>query len=245
MNEDHDQKPALPPAFRIEGDRAALFGALAKARKAFKQLTVNQTADVVKEGKKLYDFDYADLESVQSATAPVLAECGLVITQPWWSDNEGFVSATILAHETGAMMVTETWFRHPGDWQKLGSALSYIERYQWKAILGISAKKDDDDGAAASRGNGNGAPAAAPARQATRAPQAAAKPEVKRGTVTDAQLHDIVELAEELRWDGITGAAFMKETIGFSCKLESLNEPEAKKLIEAMVAQQAKQAAAS
>jgi hypothetical protein len=135
-------------------------------------------------------------------------------------------------------MSTETWFAKPADWQKLGSALSYVQRYQWRSILGISASKEDDDGATASRGNGNGA--AAPARPSTRAPQSAAKPEIKRGTVTDAQLHDIVELAEELHWDGITGATFMKATIGYSCKLEALNEPDAKKLIEAMVAEQSK-----
>lgn len=240
--DDVQEKPPVPPAFRIEGDRALLFGALAKARAAFKVLANNQTGVVEKDGRKLYEYDYADLATVQDATTASLSANGLVITQPWWSDGDGYVSLTMLAHESGAYMSTETWFAKPADWQKLGSALSYVQRYQWRSILGISASKEDDDGATASRGNGNGAPA--PARQATRAPQAAAPAQVKRGTVTEAQLHDIVEMAEELHWDGVTGAKFMKDAIGFSCKLEMLNEPDAKKLIAAMVAEQGKAAPA-
>lgn len=239
-----EEKPAPPPAFRIEGDRAALFGALAKARKAFAPLTNNQTGEVVKDGKKLYEYDYSDLESVQSATAPALADCGLVITQPWWSDGEGYVSSTILAHETGAMMVTETWFRQPGDWQKTGSALSYIKRYQWCAILGISAK-DDDDGAAASKGNGNGA--SAPARQAMRAPQTAPKPAPRpspaANAATEAQITDILEVAGELGLDSPGIESFMQTALGYTCGSSQLSTSDAKKLLEAMVGEQSKRAA--
>lgn len=246
MGDQKETPPAPPPAFRIEGDRAVLFGALVKARAGFKPLENNQTGDVVKDGKRLYSYDYADLANVQEATAPALAANGLMIMQPWWSDGEGYVSSTILAHVSGALMATETWFKSPGAWQQVGSALSYIQRYQWRSILGISASKDDDDGASTNNGAGNGASALAPARQATRAPQTTTRPAAtQHGTVTEAQLHDIVELAEDLHWDGITGANFMKAAIGFSCKLEALNEPDARKLIAAMVAEQTKQAAAS
>ena len=244
MSETQETPPAPPPAFRIEGDRVALFGALVKARAAFKTLANNQEGRVEKDGKLLYTYDYADLANVQEATAPALAAAGLVIMQPWWSDGEGYVSSTMLVHASGALMATETWFKHPGTWQQVGSALSYIQRYQWRSILGISASKDDDDGAAT---NGNGAPRPAPARQATRAPQAAPKPAPAappRGTATDAQLTDIVDMAEEMGWDGVTGGAFMKQALGYSCRLEALNEADAKKLIAAMVEEQSKRAPA-
>jgi hypothetical protein len=229
---------APPPAFRIEGDRALLFGALAKARAAFKPLENNRTVDVEKDGRKLYGFDYADLATVQDATTAALSANGLVITQPWWSDGDGYVALTMLAHASGAYMSSETWFSRPPDWQKLGSALSYIQRYQWRSILGISAPRDDDDGKTAS--DGNGAPARPPARAATRQPPAP-KPaaERPRGSATDAQLHDIREVAGELRWGKASGEAFMKQALGYVAELEALSEGDAKKLLAAMVEAQA------
>lgn len=252
MSEVQETTPAPPPAFRIDGDRVALFGALVKARAAFKPLENNQTGEVVKDGRKLYSYDYADLASVQEATAPALAAHGLVIMQPWWSDGEGYVSSTILAHVSGALMATETWFKNPGTWQQVGSALSYVQRYQWRAILGISASKDDDDGAnasgnGASNGHSNGK---AQPRPATRAPQAAPEPRPAQaakprpqGAASDAQLQDISDVAAEMGWNRDKGEAFMKTALGYVAELEALSTGDAKKLLEAMVVAQNQRAA--
>lgn len=235
-----------PAAFKIEGDRIALFAALVKARAAFKTLANNQEGRVEKDGKLLYVYDYADLANVQEATAPALAAAGLVIMQPWWSDGDGYVSATMLAHVSGAYMATETWFKHPGTWQQVGSALSYIQRYQWRSILGISASKDDDD-AASGGGASNGKPHAtvSAVRPAMRQPRPAPAPAPRpQGSASDAQLQDISDVAAEMGWTRDRGESFMKQTLGYVSELGALSGGDAKKLLDAMVAAQS-QAAAS
>lgn len=248
MSDEKETAPTTPaPAFRIEGDRATLFGALVKARAAFKALANNQEGRVEKDGKLLYTYDYADLANVQDATSPALANAGLVIMQPWWSDGEGYVSSTMLVHVSGAMMATETWFKHPGTWQQVGSALSYIQRYQWRSILGISASKDDDDGARATNGaganNGNGQQqrgARPAARQLSAAPKPAPRPV---GAATDAQITDILEVAGELGLDSPGIESFMQTALGYTCGSNELSVSDAKKLLEAMVSEQNKRAA--
>lgn len=233
---------SLPPAaFRIEGDRAMLFGALAKARNEFKPLETNQTANVEKEGRKLYAFDYADLATLQEATTPALSKHGLCISQPWWSDGEGYVLLTILMHESGASMSAETWFPRPPDWQKLGSALSYQQRYQWRSFLGISASKDDDDANAAVGNSGTQIQPKQRNGGASRAPAAAPRP---AGSITDAQMHDIRELAGELKWGRPQGEKVMQEALGYVAELEALPKEDATKLIAAMVEAQKKASAA-
>jgi hypothetical protein len=242
-----------PPAFKIEGDRKELFGALAKARAEFKSLEANQTADIEgKDGRRGYKFDYADLATLQEATTPALSKHGLCISQPWWSEGDGYVLLTILMHESGAFMSSETWFSRPPDWQKLGSALSYQQRYQWRSFLGISASKDDDDANGAS-GNG-GANYPTPARRQASVPSPAASPRPApaaakagprpQGSITDAQLNDISEVAREMGWNRDRGEAFMKDAIGYVAELEALPKEDAQKLIAAMVAAQGQRGAA-
>lgn len=226
---------APPPAFRIEGDRAALFGALAKARPEFASLETNQTAEVEKDGRKLYSFDYADLATLQQATTGALSKHGLVLMQPWWSDGEGYVLMTMLAHASGASISTETWLPRQQDWQKLGSALSYLQRYQWRSILGISASKDDDD-ANAAVGNSGTQTRPRPAPQASRQPP----PARPTGAITDAQLRDIGDIAKELGLNKAKGESIMKEVCGFVAPLEELPKADAQKLLVALVDMQKK-----
>lgn len=231
------QQPATPAAFRIVGDAGELFSALIAARGEFRPLEANQEGKVERDGRVLYTYDYADLAELQAVTTPGLGKNGLVITQPWWSDGDGYVLLTMLAHKTGAYMATETWFPKAGTWQQLGSSLSYLKRYQWCSILGIATRKDDDDAAAA--GPSNGAKPASAARPATRAPVPKSAPR-PQGSITDAQLNDITEMARELDWNQAVGETFMKGVLGYVAELPAIPKEDADRLIKAMVEEQKK-----
>lgn len=208
-----------PPPFRILGDRGALFTAFSKARAEFGSLNTNQTADVQMKAGGSYKFDYADLSSIQDATVPALAKYGLSIFQPWWQEADGYVLLTILAHESGASMETETFFREDGNKQALGSALTYLQRYQWRSVCGISASKDDDDG---NQAVGNRA--VVTQRQTPPKPQGIPEP----------LMAEITALAKHLNFDKAKGEAFMKAHLKFVKPLDVLTKEEAGRLIVEM-----------
>lgn len=147
---DRDEPPEQPAPFRILGDRAKLFGALSKARGVFSELETSRTAKIrgeTQSGKAYeYGYDYADLGTLQDATVPALSANGLTIIQCYWDIKDGHVLLTILGHESGACLEVEVYIPPQKDVQKLGSAITYHKRYQWSALCGIAAKRDDDDG---------------------------------------------------------------------------------------------------
>ena len=89
-----------------------------------------------------YKFKYADLSACVSAATKPLKENGLSIVQI----INGQKLITILAHKSGQ------WFRSEADirvaptanYQELGSAITYLKRYSYCAMLGIVADTDDD-----------------------------------------------------------------------------------------------------
>ncbi len=212
-----------PPPFRIVGDRAALFTALAKARAEFPSLDTSRTVEVETRAGPKYTFDYADLAASQAATVPALSKHGLVISQPWWQEGDGFVLLTILAHESGASMETETYFVEDGNKQALGSALTYLQRYQWRSVCGISASKDDDDG---SQAVGNRA-VVTPRQTPSRIPPTA-------GATPDPLMVEITDLARKLDFSKAQALVFMKEKCKLTKQVEFLTPEEAGRFIVAM-----------
>lgn len=136
------------PSFRMVGDMAPLFSAKAKARSEFKPIVKDKSVTVFKDGKKLYDFVYADLGKVIEATEKGLSTNGLDLM--WFLSDapDGKTLRCILAHSSGAY-IESTITIPPGERpQDLGSALTYARRYQAQCVLGV-APEDDDDGSAA------------------------------------------------------------------------------------------------
>jgi hypothetical protein len=116
----------------------ALIGALAKFQKVM--TTVAATAD-----NPFFKSKYADLASVAKAASRDLAENGLVVTQ---LIGRGTLT-TMLCHTSGE------WIRSTGDLHAIkddpqanGSAITYMRRYAYLAILGLVADKDDDGNSA-------------------------------------------------------------------------------------------------
>ncbi len=88
---------------------------------------------------------YADLWTIKAACDPVLSGLGLVITQFPGDNGNGPTLITRLAHVSGEFMEAETPLFMPKDTpQDQGSAITYMRRYSYSAILGIVADPDDD-----------------------------------------------------------------------------------------------------
>jgi hypothetical protein len=106
-----------------------------------------------------YRSHYADLAEVIAVSRPVLNKHGLAIMQFPSAEGEKVTLLTLLAHESGEW-VSEVNSTIPGKEPKGGgpfvpgrspqadgSAISYLRRYGWQAIIGLPA--EDDDGEAA------------------------------------------------------------------------------------------------
>jgi len=102
---------------------------------------------------------YADLASIMQAVAPMLAECGLAVTQLAEIDESerGNVNLTTMLLHASGQYIASTISMSPvkQDPQAYGSAITYARRYAVCSILGLAPDEDDD-------GNAASAPAAAP-----------------------------------------------------------------------------------
>lgn len=88
-----------------------------------------------------YKFKYADLSACVKAASPALKEHGLSVAQ---LINDGKL-ITILSHKSGQWLKSELTLPPQGvDYQAFGSAITYLKRYSYCAILGIVADTDDD-----------------------------------------------------------------------------------------------------
>jgi hypothetical protein len=136
------------PGFRLFGETAALFAALAKAQAAFgpiertKEVTVRPKDNT----KSSYKFLYAPYENLIEATRGPLAANGLTVSQPYHSVQDGWMLRTILAHSSGAFMEATDFIPYskaPAN-QDLGGYLSYRKRYGYAGILCLASEDDDD-----------------------------------------------------------------------------------------------------
>jgi hypothetical protein len=88
---------------------------------------------------------YATLSAIVSTSKPILADCGLSISQ--LTEGDGGVT-TILMHISGEyLMSTLTLKSVKDDPQAHGSAITYARRYSYASILGIVSDQDDDGNA--------------------------------------------------------------------------------------------------
>ena len=88
---------------------------------------------------------YATLDSMQTATRPILARHGLSIVQ---LPTLAPALITRLMHSSGQYIESETPIAANLKPQEYGSALTYMRRYSYAAMLNITADEDDDAEAA-------------------------------------------------------------------------------------------------
>ena len=136
-------KPALDV-----NQQGALALALSKAQSAFLPLKKDGKVEIgMKNGEK-YGYKYATLAACFETTRKALADNELALTQVLESRAEGLVLISRLIHSSGGEIAST--MRVPIDEgarnfiQGMGSSITYIRRYSYSALLGISADEDDD-----------------------------------------------------------------------------------------------------
>lgn len=88
-----------------------------------------------------YSFKYADLCACVKAATPALKANGLSVCQ-LISDGK---LVTILSHKSGQWFKSELMLPSQStDYQAYGSAITYLKRYSYCAILGVVADTDDN-----------------------------------------------------------------------------------------------------
>lgn len=118
-----------------------LLKSLIAAKKEFKAIA---------KDKKSNRNSYASLDSILSSVEPALLENNLVITQQVERQEDLIVLVTKLYHVSGEVMITTYPLPLDGDFQKQGSALTYLRRYALCALLSVTAEEDDDNSVATS-----------------------------------------------------------------------------------------------
>lgn len=115
--------------------------ALSAFQGSIEQPKLEKEVKVKTKSGSSYSFKYADLCACVKAAAPVLKANSLSVCQ-LVSENK---LVTILSHKSGQWFKSELLLPSPtGDFQAYGSAITYLKRYSYCAILGIVADTDDD-----------------------------------------------------------------------------------------------------
>lgn len=145
MSEEMEVQPMLVEA---EPEIGQLVAALASAQLEFE--TVKKDAD-----NPYYNSKYADLADIIAATQPALAKHGLVVIQLPKVDIERQQATliSILAHKSGQSIRSSMTFPASMrgkdgsprfDAQSCGSAITYLRRYAYQPLVGVTAEVDDD-----------------------------------------------------------------------------------------------------
>jgi len=128
-----------------------------------------QEVPTIHKGTKGYGYSYADLPHIFETINPLLAKHKLGFTQ---TVNGTQLCTTIFHIESGetiegcAYIPQGVTLKGMNDFQVLGSAITYMRRYQLSAMLGLVTDKDTDAGG----------------EQTTKAKPQPSKPELKPDT---------------------------------------------------------------
>ena len=126
---------------KLSESTGELFSALADFQSECPEIIKDRTVQVKKNGKFLYDFDYATLGNMIETVTPTLSKHGLSVTQS--VGNSGVI--TIIGHKSGQWLMTEPLqVNFDGDEQSQGSSITYKRRYQFGGVLNLDSIKDDD-----------------------------------------------------------------------------------------------------
>lgn len=131
--------------FMVNSFMSAEVNELSAALSAFQgeveQPKLEKEVNVTMKNGGKYSFKYADLSACVKSAAPALKANGLSVSQII-SDGK---LITLLSHKSGQWFKSELFLpQQSSDYQSYGSAITYLKRYSYCAILGIVADTDDD-----------------------------------------------------------------------------------------------------
>lgn len=132
------------PIMFMSAEINQIAAALSEFQSEIKQPELSKEVSVKTRTGGTYSFKYADLSSCVKAAVPAMKKAGLAVTQL----VIGGTLTTLLVHKSGQWFKSELQIGNSPDYQALGSAITYLKRYSYCAILGIVADTDDDANAA-------------------------------------------------------------------------------------------------
>lgn len=103
----------------------------------------------IQKNKQGYGYKYATLESILSMLRPILAKHGLSIIQSHGIDNNIITVTTRIMHKSGEWLedtggVEFQVLKGMNNAQSVGSAITYLRRYQISAFMNITSDEDVD-----------------------------------------------------------------------------------------------------
>jgi len=98
-----------------------------------------------------YRSKFADLGSVMAACKAALNECGIVVLQPHVVTERGAFIETVLLHESGEVMTSQTpiIIARPNDPQAFGASSTYSRRFGLQSFVFIPSEDLDGEDAIA------------------------------------------------------------------------------------------------
>ena len=154
-----------------------LAAALSKAQAKLSHVKKDKTARIRMKAGGEYTYTYADLGSTWDAGRAALTDNDLSVSQLPSFDSGWLMLDTILMHASGQYISSQMRTRADEmDVKSIGSAITYLRRYAFAAIVGLVADEDDDGSAPNPPTSGTQA-AAQP--QAERAPGKASDKQIK------------------------------------------------------------------
>ena len=148
MSEIQDNPSSIqnPPTDKISA-------ALAKAQGQFKQPELNRKAEIKKDGKTLYETQYADLNQCIECVREALSINELSFTQTIEPRGNQWLLILTLRHASGQILQSFMPLNMQGNPQVIGGQITYYKRYQISAFFGLAADFDDDGNLGSNNGN--------------------------------------------------------------------------------------------
>ena len=149
---------AMNERWEMSKAKAEYREALAQFKKEPPEIVKNRLAKMEKDGKKLFEYSYADLDAVTTAITEGLAAVGITHNFQIKQEN-GLISVTcilskgIFSEDGVTLTAGADTSGAKNAIQAIGSTLSYLERYTLLAACGMSAGLPDDDGKGGDTGN--------------------------------------------------------------------------------------------
>ena len=106
-----------------------------------------QECPVIHQGTKGYGYTYSSLTEILSIINPIMKKHNLGFTQLIQNDTIQtivFETTTGQSIESNISIPGDVKLKGMNEFQVLGSAISYLKRYQLSSILGIVTDKDTD-----------------------------------------------------------------------------------------------------
>lgn len=139
-NLENNQVKEVEEDFQMSANIAEISGALASAQGELESAN---------KGNSGYGYNYSDLNTVIATAKPVLSKNNLAIVQLVGKEVDGkVVLTTILSHSSGQWFKTTSALpivemKSCNRAQEFGASLSYLRRYTYQAILGMSSEDND------------------------------------------------------------------------------------------------------